>query len=165
MDLQLVKKALRGDDDLFVQLIMEKKEKLIRIAYKYCLDDAMVEDVLSETIYQCYKHRKQCKDVQYFDTWLIRILINNCIKEIKSQGKHVELVVDVEDGKSSDVSLRSIVYSLDEPERSILIFHFFENATLSEIAQYLQMPLSTVKSKYYKVLNALKIELEEVYNG
>ena len=50
MDLQLVKKALRGDDDLFVQLIMEKKEKLIRIAYKYCLDDAMVEDVLSETI-------------------------------------------------------------------------------------------------------------------
>ena len=165
MDIQLVKKALRGDDDLFVQLIMEKKEKLIRIAYKYCLHDAMVEDVLSETIYQCYKHRKQCRNVEYFDTWLIRILINNCIKEIKSQGKCMELMIDVEDGKSHDTSLRSVVYGLKEPERSILIFHFFENATLNEIAEYLKMPLSTVKSKYYKVLNELKIELEEVYHG
>lgn len=165
MDIQEIKKALRGDDDLFVQLIMEKKEKLIRIAYKYCLDDAMVEDVLSETIYQCYKHRKQCRDEQYFDTWLIRILINNCLKEIKTQGKHLELMMDIADGKKQDVSLRSMVYSLDEPERSILIFHFFENATLNEIAEYLKMPLSTVKSKYYKILDDLKQELKEVYHG
>lgn len=57
--------------------------------------------------------------------------------------------------------LRFMVYGLDEPERSIIILHFFEKATLKEIAEYLNMPLSTIKSKYYKVLEELKYQLKE----
>ena len=59
MELNQIKKALKHDEELFVQLIMEKKEKLIKIAYKYTLNDAMVEDALSETFYQAYKNRKK----------------------------------------------------------------------------------------------------------
>ena len=162
MELTQIKKALKHDDELFVQLIMEKKEKLIRIAYKYTLNDAMVEDAISETIYQAYKNRKQCKQPEYFDTWLIRILINNCLKEIKQQSRHMELIVDIEDKKVEDIPLKTLVYSLDEPERTILIMYFFEKATLKEIADLLNMSENTVKTKYYSILRKLKIELEEV---
>ena len=165
MELNQIKKALKNNDELFVQLIMEKKEKMIRIAYKYTLNNAIVEDAVSETIYQAYKNRKQCKQPEYFDTWLIRILINNCLKEIKLQSKNYELVVDIEDERVKDIPLKTLVYSLDEPERTILIMYFFEKATLKEIADLLQMPLSTIKSKYYNVLEKLKIELKEVYHG
>ena len=69
MDEKHIKRALKNDDEAFVKLIMEKKEKLKRIAYKYCLNDAMCEDAISETIYQAYKNRKKCRQPQYFDTY------------------------------------------------------------------------------------------------
>lgn len=162
MELSLIKKALKHDDDLFVQLIMSKKEKLIRIAYKYTLNDAIVEDVLSETIYQAYKNRKQCKQPEYFDTWLIRILINNCLKEIKQQSKNYELIIDIEDTKIQDIPLKTLVYSLSEPERTILILYFFEKATFKEISEVLNMPMSTIKTRYYNILEKLRIEFMEV---
>lgn len=162
MELSLIKKALKHDDELFVQLIMSKKEKLIRIAYKYTLNDAIVEDVLSETIYQAYKNRKQCKQPEYFDTWLIRILINNCLKEIKQQSKNYELMIDIEDTKIQDIPLKTLVYSLSEPERTILVLYFFEKATFKEISEVLNMPESTIKTKYYNILKKLRIEFMEV---
>ena len=162
MELSLIKRALKHDEELFVQLIMSKKEKLIRIAYKYTLNDAIVEDVLSETIYQAYKNRKQCKQPEYFDTWLIRILINNCLKEIKQQSKNYELIIDVEDTKIQDIPLKTLVYSLSEPERTILVLYFFENATFKEIPEVLNMPESTIKTKYYNILRKLRIEFMEV---
>lgn len=162
MELSLIKKAIKHDDDLFVQLIMSKKEKLIRIAYKYTLNDAIVEDVLSETIYQAYKNRKQCKQPEYFDTWIIRILINNCLKEIKQQSKNYELMVDIEDTKIQDIPLKTLVYSLSEPERTILVLYFFEKATFKEISEVLNMPESTIKTKYYNILEKLRIEFMEV---
>ena len=162
MELSLIKRALKHDDELFVQLIMSKKEKLIRIAYKYTLNDAIVEDVLSETIYQAYKNRKQCKQPEYFDTWLIRILINNCLKEIKQQSKNYELMIDIEDTKIQDIPLKTLVYSLSEPERTILVLYFFENATFKEISEVLNMPESTIKTKYYNILRKLRIEFMEV---
>ena len=162
MELSLIKRALKHDDELFVQLIMSKKEKLIRIAYKYTLNDAIVEDVLSETIYQAYKNRKQCKQPEYFDTWLIRILINNCLKEIKQQSKNYELMIDIEDTKIQDIPLKTLVYSLSEPERTILVLYFFEKATFKEISEVLNMPESTIKTKYYNILEKLRIEFMEV---
>lgn len=162
MELSLIKRALKHDDELFVQLIMSKKEKLIRIAFKYTLNDAIVEDVLSETIYQAYKNRKQCKQPEYFDTWLIRILINNCLKEIKQQSKNYELMIDIEDTKIQDIPLKTLVYSLSEPERTILVLYFFEKATFKEISEVLNMPESTIKTKYYNILKKLRIEFMEV---
>lgn len=162
MELSLIKKALKHDDELFVQLIMSKKEKLIRIAYKYTLNDAIVEDVLSETIYQAYKNRKQCKQPEYFDTWLIRILINNCLKEIRQQSKNYELMIDIEDTKIQDIPLKTLVYSLSEPERTILVLYFFEKETFKEISEVLNMPESTIKTKYYNILKKLRIEFMEV---
>lgn len=162
MELNQIKKALKHDDELFVQLLMEKKEKLIRVAYKYTLNDAMVEDALSETFYQAYKNKKKCKNPEYFDTWLIQILINNCLKEIKKQSKHYELIIDIEDKKINDIPLKTLVYSLSEPERTILIMYFFEKATFKEISEILNMPQSTIKTRYYNILEKLKIELTEV---
>lgn len=159
MELERIKSALKHNDQAFVELIKEKKEKLTKIAYRYYLNDAAVEDVLSETIYQTYRNRKKCKHPEFFDTWIIRILINECLKELKKNNFN-ELMVDVADQEIHDPLLKSMVYDMDEPDRSIIILHFFEGYTLDEIASILKLPSSTLKSKYYKILDDLKHELK-----
>ena len=56
-----------------------------------------------------------------------------------------------------------MVYKLEEPERTIIILHFFEDYTLKEISTCLNMPLNTVKTKYYRLLEKLKLEWKGVY--
>lgn len=160
MELQRIKEALKNNDDAFVELIEEKKEKLTRIAFRYCMNETLVEDVMSETIYQCYRYRKKCKQPEYFDSWLIRILINECLKEIKKNQRQCELLVDVQDKHYHDIALKTMVYDCKEPERSILILHFFEGLTLQEIASILDKPLNTIKTKYYRILKEFQIELK-----
>ena len=44
------------------------------------------------------------------------------------------------------------MYSLDEPERTILIMYFFEKATFKEISEILHIPQSTIKTRYYNII-------------
>lgn len=160
MELLKIKEALKNNDEAFVELIKEKKDKCSRIAFRYCMNETVVEDVVSETIYKCYRYRKKCKQPEYFDSWMIRILINECIKEIKKNQKNCELIIDVKDDHYQDIALKSMVYDCKEPERSILILHFFEGLTLQEIASILDKPLNTIKTKYYRILKQFQIELK-----
>ena len=91
MELTRIKEALHKNDDAFVELIQEKQLKLSKIAYRYCMNEAMAQDALSETIYKAYRYRKKCTHPEYFDTWITRILINECYKEIK-KNKYDEAV-------------------------------------------------------------------------
>ena len=72
-------------DEAFVELIQEKQLKLTKIAYRYCMNETMAQDALSETIYKAYRYRKKCKQPEYFDTWITRILINECYNEQRRQ--------------------------------------------------------------------------------
>lgn len=159
MELEKIKAALKNNDEYFVELMNEMHEKLTKIAYRYYLNDTAVEDVLSETIYQAYRNRKKCKHPEYFETWIIRILINECLKEIK-KNHYSELTIDIADHQYHDPLIQSMVLDMKEPDRSIIILHFFEDYTLDEIASILSLPSSTLKSKYYKILDDLKHEMK-----
>lgn len=162
MELRRIKAALRNNDEAFVELIQDRQEKLTKIAYRYCMNETMAQDALSETIYKAYRYRKRCLHPEYFDTWITRILINECYKEIKNN-KFEELTVEVSDTSNEDLLIRNMVYKLEEPERTIIILHFFEDYTLKEISTCLNMPLNTVKTKYYRLLEKLKLEWKGVY--
>lgn len=119
MHLSQIKQALKQDDELFCELIMEKKEKLMRIAWKYCMNETMAEDALAETIYQAYRYKKKCKYPEYFETWLIRILLNCCAKEVKKHQPYNELTIELSDSHTQDIPLQVWVQSIKEPEKTI----------------------------------------------
>lgn len=52
MELSRIKQALKNNDEAFVELIQEKQLKLTKIAYRYCMNETMAQDALSETIYK-----------------------------------------------------------------------------------------------------------------
>lgn len=75
----LVKRAQRGDDQAFVELIEENKQAMYKVAVGILKNDFDAADAIQQSILTCYEKLKELKKAQYFKTWLLRILINNCI--------------------------------------------------------------------------------------
>lgn len=72
----LVKRAQRGDDQAFVELIEENKQAMYKIAVGILKNDFDAADAIQESILTCYEKLRELKKAQYFKTWLLRILIN-----------------------------------------------------------------------------------------
>ena len=75
--------AIKGDKEAFVYLINEYRLSLYRIAKGILKDDYRVEDAISNTIIKAFENIKKLKKAEYFKTWLIRILINECNSILK----------------------------------------------------------------------------------
>lgn len=101
------------------------------------------------------------------DTWFYRILINTCLDQIRKLRR--ESVYPLEEDamlqEHEDIllseELRHLLFTLDPKTRTILILRFFEDRKLDEISDILSMPLSTVKTRLYKGLKDMRIQMEE----
>lgn len=85
----LVKKAKKGDDQAFYELIIEHKAQMYRIALSYLKNEADSLEAIQEVTFRAFKQIKKLKEPSFFSTWLIRILINYCIDEQKRKQKVV----------------------------------------------------------------------------
>ena len=81
----LVKRAQKKDDRAFVELMERCKESMYKVARSYLKNDADIADAIQDTVMDCYEHIGRLKNADYFKTWMIRILINNC-KDILAAG-------------------------------------------------------------------------------
>lgn len=165
---KLVEKAIGGDEESFRYLIQQRKESIYRIAYSYVnnSDDAL--DVVQEAVYKAFISLKNLKHPEYFNTWLTRITINCAIDILRQKNKLVYLdkeenLVDSVNSYSTEeiIDLQEALNKLDITDKTIIILKYFEDITLSEIAETIKIPLSTVKTRLYRALARLKIDLEE----
>lgn len=74
----LVRRAQKGSADCFIRLMEENKQTLMRVAYGFFQNEEDVADAVAETVADAYEHIRELKKPEYFKTWLVRILINNC---------------------------------------------------------------------------------------
>ncbi len=128
-------------------------------------------DAVCESIEICFKKLKQLESPQYFETWFIRIVINQCKMQLRKR-KKLEGVVELLQNQSQGEEevnnftsnqnlekLREKVSSLSELDRKILYMRFWMNCRLKEISNNLNIPLSTVKTRLYSGLKKLKHEM------
>lgn len=170
---ELVKKAQKGDDSAFSQLIHLYKEKLYKIAYAYLRSEENSLDAVSETIYKCYFNIKRLKEPRYFNTWIIKILINSCKDTLKSSNKVIYIdeytKVDSDDMDAletelkiaSNLDLYSAIDKLNDKFRTIIILKYFEDMTISQISEVLDIPEGTIKVYLRRAISVLRIELGE----
>ena len=78
-----VKKAKRGDEKAFQELIHHEKNKLYRMAYIYVKNENDALDIVQDAIYKAFICIKSLKNPQYFSTGFTRILINSALDFIK----------------------------------------------------------------------------------
>ena len=83
---ELILKAIAGDKDAFTLVILEYEQELYKIAKMRLISDYDICEAIQNTMILAYKHIKKVKEVKYFKTWIIRILINECKKIYKRNG-------------------------------------------------------------------------------
>ncbi|MGL5314200.1 MAG: sigma-70 family RNA polymerase sigma factor [Peptostreptococcaceae bacterium] len=161
-----VKKAIKGDEKAFIDLIEQQKEKLYKIAYAYVKNEQDALDIVQETVYKAYVSIDSLKNPKYFNTWLTRILINISINMLNKNKKVVYLEEEtlMEDSTtmcSSEDKLDILeeLNKLDEKYRDVIILKYFDDLTVNEIARVLEIPIGTAKTYLNRGLSRLRISM------
>lgn len=165
---QLAKRAIRGDSDAFAQLIELNTQSMYKVARTYFKNDADVADVMGETTLTCFEKIGTLRNPEYFKTWLLRILINQCNQMIREKSREVTAAEfsDIMDESSQYalVEFKELLDQLDEKYRVILVLYYVEGFKMKEIAELLGMKENTVKTRLKRGKASLKREYELLSN-
>lgn len=147
----------------FALHIEEIKYKLYRTALLYLNSEALALDAVDESVYKALRSLKKLRQPEYFDTWITRILINECYKELKRQKRHgsFEELPEAAAESFDSLPLREAIARLPKELKEIVILRYFSGYTVAETARILDIPQGTAATRQRKALSLLKLELEE----
>jgi len=138
-------------------------QTLYRVSYAQLSQSCDRDEAVQECLYKVWKKRHQLKDERYMQTWVIRILINECHNIQRKRGRELPLneVPERVAPADADFELHDALFSMDETLRLPIILHYIEGFSIGEIAQILRWPQGTVKSRMLRGRQKLKIILSE----
>ncbi|CAG9357640.1 RNA polymerase ECF-type sigma factor [Clostridium perfringens] len=127
----MVFQAKKGDKDAFLSLIDENRLSIYRVARGILNNKEDIEDALQNTIIKSYEKIGTLKKDEFFKTWIIRILINECNLILRRNKKTIFLdKLENEKSYSDDygnIELTSVVNSLSEDLRITTVLYYFED--------------------------------------
>lgn len=157
-------------DDEYMSRVLGMERKLYRIAHSVLWNDADCADAIQEAITKGWMKKATLREVCFFETWLVRILINEC-RNIQRREKLRLLPLDEgikvqqEDDLVENLRLREALKQLPEKYRLVLLLHHLEGYDLEEIARMLGCPRTTIKSRLHQARKSLKTILQELGEG
>ena len=167
--IDLIYKAQKGDEEAFLTLFQEYEKDIYRMAYLFVKnkDDAL--DVVQETAYRSFTKLGTLKNPEFFKTWLIKIAKSCATDLLRKKKKIIHLnpeQTDLIDSHDHDLplslTLKDLLETLNEREKSIILLKFYYGYTLNEIAEIEESPLGTVKSVLYRTLEKLQKQVRRV---
>jgi RNA polymerase sigma-70 factor (ECF subfamily) len=184
IDQQLVVRVQKGDKSAFDLLVRKYQHRIAKLVSRYVYDRSEVEDVTQEAFIKAYRAIKGFRGESAFYTWLYRIAINTAKNYLVAQGRRPSIAdVETEDAESSDIGTGTNLRDATTPERQMLadeIGHTVERvlATLpedlrtavtlreidglsyEEIAEVMDCPIGTVRSRIFRAREAIDKELQ-----
>lgn len=142
--------AKKGDKEAFLVLIQDNKVSLYRIAKGILKNENDIEDAFQNTIIKAYEKIHTLKNDNYFKTWIIRILINECNNIIKLNTRVIpmeKLRENVYEDSYCSSDIREAVDLLDEDLRIVILLFYYEDIPQKEIAKILNLKHGTVRSR------------------
>ena len=152
------------DKDEFAARMEAVKARLYRTAYLYLGSEADALEAVDEAVYQALRALKKLRQPEVFETWLTRILINECHRELRRRKRFApeESLPDTAGPDAYDaLPLREAVRRLPEDLRLVVILRFFAGYTQAETAAALNIPQGTAATRQKRALALLKLELGE----
>lgn len=150
--IQLVKRSISGDADAFLELMEKNSLAMYKVARGILDNDEDAADAIQDTILTCFEKIHTLKNPEYFKTWMIRILINECNKihrHYKNFSKAEELPeVPGQDMSIEEFEFKEMLGMLDESYRIILVLYYVEGFRIADIASILNMNENTVKTDW-----------------
>ena len=180
IDLNLVKRAKKGDYQAFDLLVIKYQTRLISSAFKFVKDMQIAEDIVQESLIKSYKSLHSFREDSSFYTWVYRITVNTAKNFLVSKKRRGELL-QAEIGKEGAIEIEQ--FSLDSPEALLMrsqLKHLIENClnqlseetktaitlrefdglSYEEISKIVNCPVGTIRSRIFRGREILDKEIE-----
>lgn len=158
--------VIKMNKDEFTGKVLALEDVLFHVSYGILQNVQDCEDVVQEAILKAYASRNKLKQPQYFKTWLVRILMNECYTFLRKHNRECPLEEAVAEDKTvanafikeEYLDLYESMKQLEEKDRICVQLYYMESYSVKEIAQVLRIPEGTVKSK----LSRARAQLREI---
>ena len=144
----------------FTLRVTAMQDKLYRVAFGQLRNTHDCCDAVQEAIFKAWCALPKLRNEDFFETWLIRILINEC-HNLQRRNKNSIPLESVSEPVRTDESypVRDSVLALPEKYRLPVILHYMDGYTTDEIARILRIPSGTVRTRLKRAREILKEEL------
>lgn len=162
----LIKRAKKGDKESLLTLVMNQKSDYYKLAYVYMKNKEDALDIMQEMIVILYQNISKLKKDEAFYSWSKTILVNCCKKALKDKQKIVSIEMIKEPSYEMDgniegnIVLEEYLSKLKPIHREIIRLKFILDLDYKSIAEVLDLPLGTVKSRINTAMKNLKISME-----
>ena len=153
----------------FARRVTELTPVLYRMCYMQLRTSADREDAVQEAIFKAWEKRGTLRKEEFFNSWLIRILLNVC-HDIQKRQKRVTPVeiIPEKSGETDDRAneLRAALFELDEKLRVPVVLHYIDGYSVREAARILDISENALKLRLMRGRKKLReILMEEVFEG
>ena len=179
-DEELVSRSMGGDLDSFNQLVLRWERPIYALAYRVIGREEDARDVCQETFLRAFRALGGFKGQAKFSSWLYRITLNLCrdwirrerrqplaqtpegidLVELAGEAEGTESIEDLVARKEIGAAVAKAMALLPEEQRTAIVLKEYHGLTFQEIADMLDCPLSTVKTRLYQGLTVLRRQLE-----
>ena len=156
------------EKEYFINLIDSNRLKMYKTAIAILKNEDDANDAIQEALYSAYKNYGNLRDKRLFTTWLIRILINKCY-DIINKNKKIAYIDDtitqnttgVEDTYDIESSLEWVLNKIDKDLKEVVVLYYYDELAVGEIADILQIPVGTVKSRLSRARTQIGVIIEK----
>ncbi|HJS22888.1 MAG TPA: sigma-70 family RNA polymerase sigma factor [Pyrinomonadaceae bacterium] len=176
----IVERALTGDADAFGELVRRWERRIFALTYGMLGREEDARDATQETFLAAFRNLRGFRGEAKVSSWLHRIAVNQCISRQRRARVRSESALEdeqenassfaapfshspahVAEGRQETLAVRRAINSLPIELRQVVVMKEFEELTFREIADALDLPLSTVKSRLYTALKQLQMRLQK----
>jgi RNA polymerase sigma-70 factor (ECF subfamily) len=170
-DPSIVDRARHGDLDAFEEIVRARMDAIYRLSFAILGDEADARDAAQETFVAAWRGVSRLRDPDRFDAWLQRLAVNAArmtararrrrgVREIPAS--HVAAMADRSAAPERDDAgdLDRALRRLPVEQRAILALHHLDGRSIAELADVLEIPTGTVKSRLHTARRALEAALE-----
>ncbi len=185
IDLQLVERVREGDKRAFGLLVEKYRRRVIRLLSRMVRNPEDLEDIAQETFIKAYRALPQFRGDAAFYTWLYRIAVNTAKNHLVARGKAMRTVSDhaVYDDDEPDerlvaqdnntpesellskqvaIAVNEAVDALPEELRQAITLREMEGLSYEEIAETMDCPIGTVRSRIFRAREAISSKLRPI---
>jgi RNA polymerase sigma-70 factor (ECF subfamily) len=171
MQAELVERAQRGDRDAFASIAASSVDRCYALAYRILRDPHRAQDATQQALLGAWRDLPTLRDVERFDAWLHRLVVNACYVESRGERRWTAKVRVLSSAPTTTPDVARAIAQRDELEgafrqlspehRAVVVLHHHLGYQLTEIAETLGIPAGTARSRLHHAVKQLREVLGE----
>jgi RNA polymerase sigma-70 factor (ECF subfamily) len=170
VDTDLVRSAMRGDERAFTEIVNSVADRYLGVAHRILRDAALAEDAVQQALLSAWRDLPDLRDPAKFEGWAYRLLVHACYMEARKRKRwHPATIVrsiaeptapDLIGGIVERDRLDRGFERLSVDHRAVLILTYYLDLPSEQVAEALDIPVGTVKSRLSRALDVLRSAIE-----